>query len=190
MIDLLVGKSVFHSRHFCFVFSIMADFSIVDMTSPYVVYFLVCHFRQVNKSGVVLTFWTNIFHQFRAGSVYFFRLRRSIYFCLLDSSTVLVVLPLVDTSIVILSGGEPYGLRLQFTGFHLPFTVSGYGLKHTFASKIFKFLLQKALLCCQCTHFPCSRMAREGMPSVIYSVKIYTHRWRRQSTIHHERENK
>ena len=56
-------------------------------------------------------------------------------------------------------------LKLRFTGYRLRFTVSGYGLKSTFASEVFKFLHQK-------THVSCFKIAFEGTPSVNYSVRI------------------
>ena len=64
-------------------------------------------------------------------------------------------------------------LKLRFTGSRLRFTVSGYGLKNTFASEVFKFLHQKSLLWCyQSTHVSCPKIAFEGTPSANYSVKI------------------
>ena len=64
-------------------------------------------------------------------------------------------------------------LKLRFTGCRLRFTVSGYGLKNTFASEVFKFLHQKSLLWCyQSTHVSCPKIAFEGTPSANYSVKI------------------
>ena len=64
-------------------------------------------------------------------------------------------------------------LKLRFTGYRLRFTVSGYGLKNTFASEVYKFLHQKSLLWChQSTHVSCPKRAFEGTPSAKYSVKI------------------
>ena len=63
-------------------------------------------------------------------------------------------------------------LKLRSTGYRLRFTVSGYGLKNTFASEVFKFLHQKSLWCHQSTHVSCPKRAFEGTPSAKYSVKI------------------
>ena len=64
-------------------------------------------------------------------------------------------------------------LKLRFTGCRLRFTVSGYGLKNTFASEVFKFLHQKSLLWSyQSTNVSCPKIAFEGTPCANYSVKI------------------
>ena len=63
--------------------------------------------------------------------------------------------------------------KLRFTGYRLRFTVSGYGLKNTFASEVFKFLHQKSFSWCyQSTHVSCPKIVFEGTPSANYSVKI------------------